>query len=142
MLSGRGRAIRLVGTAAILTALLAGTFLGDDDSFPFGPFRMYSVTNRTSGRVEAAHLEGVTVGGRRDEIDFASFGMRRAEIEGQEERFVNDPEQLQLLVEAYENKNHDGPELVELHLVQEVHQLERGRPVESTEKTIASWRGS
>jgi hypothetical protein len=132
----------MVGVTAVLTALLAGTFFGDDDSFPFGPFRMYSVTNRTSGLVEVAHLEGVTVGDRRREIDFASFGMRGAEIEGQTERFVNDPGQLQLLVEAYETKNPEGPQLVELHLVQEVHQLERGRPVETTEKTLASWPSS
>jgi hypothetical protein len=142
VLSARGRTLRMIAVGAILAALLTGTFFGNDDSFPFGPFRMYSVANRTSGNITATQLEGLTEGGVRVDIDFARFGLRRAEVEGQLDSFVADPDRLGLLVEAYENRNPDGPELAELYLVQEVHQLERGRPVETTETTLATWRGS
>ncbi len=142
MLSGRGRSIRLAATGGILIALLAGTFFGNDDSFPFGPFRMYSVANKTSGRITATQLEGVIGDGDRIDLQFANFGLRRAEVEGQLQRFLDDPAQLELLVEAYRNKNPGDPELRELYLVQESHQLEGGRPVETVETTLATWTGS
>jgi hypothetical protein len=142
MLSGRGRSIRMAATSGVLVALLAGTFFGNDDSFPFGPFRMFSVANKTSGLIRAPALEGVTTKGRHVDIGFARFGLRRAEIEGQLERFISDPADLALLVEAYETQNPDGPVLSELHLVEEVHRLERGRPVEASETTLAKWTRS
>jgi hypothetical protein len=142
MLSGRGRSIRMVATGGVLVALFAGTFFGNDDSFPFGPFRMYSVANKTSGLIRATELEGVTTAGRHLDIGFARFGLRRAEVEGQLERFIGEPADLELLVEAYETRNPDGPVLSELHLVEEVHRLERGRPVETTETRLATWTRS
>jgi hypothetical protein len=141
MLSGLGRSIRMAATGAVLVALLAGTFFGNDDSFPFGPFRMYSVANKTSGLIRATQLEGVTSNGGHLDIGFARFGLRRAEVEGQLERFIGDPAELELLVEAYEKRNPDGPALRGLHLVEEVHRLHRGRPVETTETTLATWSG-
>jgi hypothetical protein len=138
-LSKRGRAVRLVATTAVLVALLAGTFWGDDDSFPFGPFRMYSVANKTSGRITATRLDGVIGDGPRKEIDFGRFGLRRAEVEGRVDWLLRDPDRLELLAEAFENMDPDGPELTKLYLVEEVHQLEGGRPVDSSEETLAVW---
>ena len=41
-LSTRGRAVRVAATAVAALLLLLGTVWGQDDDFPFGPFRMYS----------------------------------------------------------------------------------------------------
>jgi hypothetical protein len=131
--------VRGVVTLAVLCALLLGTFWGNDDSFPFGPFRMYSVANRASGKVTATQLEGVLEGGVREQIDFTDFGLRRAEVEGQIDRFESDPGQLRLLVDAYESRNPEAPQLLELYLVQEVHQLRGGSPESVSQETLASW---
>ena len=132
----------MVATVAVLVALFAGTFWGNDDSFPFGPFRMYSVANRTSGIITATRLDGVIGGGEREAIDFGRFGLRRAEVEGRVDWLLQDPQRLELLAEAFERMNPDGPHLTKLYLVEEAHQLERGRPVESSRTTLATWTRS
>jgi hypothetical protein len=138
--TARGKYVRLAATAAVLIALLAGTFFGDDDAFPFGPFRMYSIANRTSGQVRTIRLEGRVAGGSRHEFDFGRFGMRRAEVEGQVDRLLAKPERMELLVEAYHNANPESPPLMKLYLVEEAHRLHRGRPAEVSQRTMLTWQ--
>ena len=55
-----GRQVRLVMTALVLVALLAGTVFGDDVHFPFGPFRMYSTTDRIDAPVNSPESRRLT----------------------------------------------------------------------------------
>ena len=76
----------LAAVTAVL--LLAGTFWGQDDDFPFGPFRMYSTAPdptpwRNPGR-------GGHVSGRVVRFTERNGGIRRAEIEGQQQESVAD----------------------------------------------------
>ena len=139
MLSPSGRLIRGLATLAVLGAVMVGTLWGDDDSFPFGPFRMYSIANRTSGQITSAFVEGVRAGGEEIRMDPSVLGLRRAEIEGQLPRFVAHPEDLRYILEAYRQKNPDAPKLIELRLMQEVNTLREGHTVATSERTLAVW---
>lgn len=133
---------RLIATILVIGALVGGTFWGDDDNWPFGPFRMYSIRNRLEGRVRTAHLELMLSDGSRikEEIDAGDFALRRAEIEGQMERFGRDPSLLRHLSFTYEMLHPGSPEVVGIRLYYEVSSLEAGRPAGLvTEITMAEW---
>ena len=124
---------------AALVALLVGTVIGDDDHFPFGPFRMYSTTNKLDGLVRAAHVEGTTEHGEIVELEWNDLGLRRAEVEGQIDRFQADPELLSSLAVAYSNHVEDAPRLVEIRLMQRLTKLRDGRPTTSSDIELARW---
>lgn len=62
-LSPWGRLVRLLVSVAYLSLLLAGTAFGDDDPFPFGPFRMYSTSTPPNGDVHIMALAARMPGG-------------------------------------------------------------------------------
>jgi hypothetical protein len=136
-----GRRARTLATGIIILLLLAGSIWGQDDHFPLGPFRMYSVSNRLDGRVTSLQLQGRLGGGPRREIEFGQFGLRRAEVQGQVARFyLGDWDSLLAhLARSYDRFHPRGPVLDELHLVYEVDTLEGGRPVAYEQRTLASW---
>lgn len=142
MLSGRGRSIRSWGAATIAVLLLLGTFLGQDDHFPFGPFRMYSTRNSLDGRVNASRLELRFAGGDAILIGISpgSVGLRRAEVEGQQDRFEARPQLLSHLAETYERLHPEEPRIVAVRLFDVVVKLEDGRPIGlPVEQTLATW---
>ena len=145
MLTAVQRRRRGAATALVLVVLVTGTFWGQDDHFPFGPFRMYSVRNRLDGKIRGARVEIVTADGRRAELSISpgTFGMRRAEVEGQVDRFRADPGLVGSLAVAFERFNPDEAPVRELRLFYQVTRLRGGRaqgPV--TEETIATWSRS
>jgi hypothetical protein len=142
MLTERARRARRAATVLVAALLLAGTFWGDDDHFPFGPFRMYSTTNEPSGTVKVIRFEGLTAEGATVTLRTGAFGLRPAEVDGQRSRFRQDPGLLRHLVTAYERFNPGEPQLVELRLLSGEHQLRNWRPVSYREETLAVWRRS
>ena len=140
VLTARDRAVRLVLTGLVLAALLAGTAWGDDDHFPFGPFRMYSTTNELNGTVNAIGFRAVNADGESLQPRAQDFGMRPAEINGQVSRFRSDPSLLAHLASAYSRLHPDAAPLVEIQLRYGLHQLRDGRPVSYTEQEVATWR--
>ena len=131
--------MRGVATVVVLVALLAGTAVGEDDHFPFGPFRMFSRTTKSTGRVTAARIEAVTADGQVVTIGHDRFGLRRAEVEGQIPRFRRDPELLRHLAVAYDEFNPDGIELVELRVVNDISRLTDGRVTSRETRVVAEW---
>ena len=81
-LGRRGRRTRLLATAVLFGALVAGSAWGDDVHFPFGPFRMYASTEALDGVTSWYVLVGVGPDGVRHEIPTSEVGLRRAELEG------------------------------------------------------------
>lgn len=125
---------------ALITGMLVGTFWGDDDNFPFGPFRMFSTTNKLDGHVDAAEVWGVTRDGKEILIEWEWIGLRRAEIEGQIPLFEKDPDLLQHVLTAYDHFNPDGPDLVGIKLRERVQWLRDGRPEgEPTIVLLSQW---
>ena len=138
-LTAAGRRARLAAVAVAVALLLAGTFWGDDDHFPFGPFRMYSVANELDGEVATVTFVATTSRHDRIEIGPEEFGLRPAEIEGQLPRLLQEPRALEGLVQAYEHLNTDPEDILVLRLVEEISILENGRPVATERKVLASW---
>ncbi|RJK92947.1 hypothetical protein [Vallicoccus soli] len=97
-----GRAARALVTLVVAVLLTAGTFWGDDDAFPFGPFRMYSTSSNTTGAISVAAIEARTDGGTWEpaHLNPWTVGMNRAEVEGQLDRIQADPALLGKLAEA------------------------------------------
>jgi hypothetical protein len=142
LLTTRGRVIRVLGMLVVLVPLLFGTFVGEDDAFPFGPFKMYAGTAHRDDPVPTMQFEGVTESGVRIDLKSLQFGLRPAEVEGQLERVRNDPSLLVAMVRAYEKRNPKAPKLVVFRVIHGVYRLEEGRPVDYTEETLAEWRRS
>jgi hypothetical protein len=111
-----GRRVRLLLTLAVAAVLVAGTFYGQDDWFPVGPFRMYATASRTTGSVTVPVLTGVAEDGRTFEVRAGELGLRRAELEGRMPRLRSEPELLAELVSVYEERWPGAPRLVELRV--------------------------
>lgn len=132
-----GRRVRLVATALVLGLLVAGSLWGADHDFPFGPFRMYATTGRTTGAVRTAALVGIR-DGQRLALQPELVGLRRAELEGQYARFQEDRRVLAAVARAFEER---GVRLDELRLVQRVRRIVDRRRVPGSEgRVIAVWR--
>ena len=139
-LTTRGRRIRIVATVAGLLLLLAGTFWGDDDEFPFGPFRMYASAPDPNGAAKDTRVEGVDVTGAVVAITEANSGIRRAEIEGQQGQYEADPSRLEQVAEAYREHTPGAPALREVRIVIRWHLVEDSRPTGTyTDEVLAAW---
>jgi hypothetical protein len=126
-LSPAARAARLVAVLAVLALVLAGTVWGDDDAFPFGPFRMYSTRADPDAPVISTRVVGLTAAGEEVRLSGGQVGLRRAEFEGQLPRIAENPELLGLLADSYADKHPDAADLVEVQVVQRRFELSSGQ---------------
>ncbi|MFY1619188.1 hypothetical protein [Micromonospora sp. WMMD736] len=142
-LTTRGRVTRLGVTALGLVLLLGGTFWGSDDDFPFGPFRMYATSNPPNAPAPDTRVEGVNSAGAVVDLDQNATGIRRAEIEGQQDRYATDPALLAEVADAYAERHPDAAALVEVRIVIRWHGIRAGRPTgRHTDETIVRWQVS
>jgi hypothetical protein len=115
-----------------LTLLFAGSAWGEDDHFPFGPFKMYARATKPDGRVAITTMVAVDQAGRSRELLAEDVGLRRAELEGQVPRLRADPSLLAPLAPAG---------TIELRLVSRGQRLRDGRPIGPvTDRPLAVWR--
>ena len=126
-LAPAGRVVRLAAAAVVLLVVLAGTVWGDDDAFPFGPFRMYSTRADPDAPVISTRVVGLTAAGEEIRLSGGQVGLRRAEFEGQLPRIEAHPELLGLLADAFAAHNPDAPPLVEVQVVQRRFELSGGQ---------------
>jgi hypothetical protein len=126
-LSPAARRGRLIATAVVLALLLAGTLFGDDDEFPFGPFRMYSTRADPDAPVVSTRTVGLTATGEEIRLSGGQVGLRRAEFEGQLDRIQERPELLGLLADSFADTHPSAPELVVVQVVQRRIELVDGR---------------
>jgi hypothetical protein len=138
-LSAAGRWTRIILALAVLATTIVGAVAGQDSDFPFGPFRMYSTRDDPNGTVASTWVDGVMADGRHVVVTGSTSGVRRAEIEGQLDRFVQDPQLLSALAGAYERR-HPGQRLVSLTIVTREYALVDGRATGGYTDTVrASW---
>lgn len=135
-----GKRVRNLLTAFVFAAAVAGSIRGEDDDFPFAPFRMYSTTTSPSGSVSLPFFEGVTASGVTLRFQTQELGLRSAEVLGQMERFRRNPNLLGHLARAHDLEGEAASHLVRLRLVQEVHSLRDGRPHSRSEEIVSVWR--
>ncbi|WP_084516707.1 hypothetical protein [Microtetraspora niveoalba] len=140
-LSGGGRAVRLVAAALCAALLVVGTFWGDDDAFPFGPFRMYSTSTPPNGNIHVMVLKARMPDGSWREVPLESVvvGVNRAEVEGRIPSFQAQPELVGRLVEAHDKLRPAEPRWTGARLVMRYLKLRERRFVGTEEKVVAEW---
>ncbi|MEV6811417.1 hypothetical protein [Micromonospora sp. NPDC051296] len=142
-LTSPGRTIRVAVTALGLTVLLAGTVWGDDDHFPFGPFRMYSTSDPADANVPDTRVEGVDLAGNLVDLGERATGIRRAEIEGQQAYYLADPARLREVADAYARRHPDAPQLAEVRIVIRWHDITDRRPTgQWSDETVVRWQAT
>lgn len=141
MLTDTGRRVRVAVSLLVAALTLAGTLVGQDDDFPFGPFRMYSTRDDPNGTVVSTRVEAVDAAGRVRTVDERSTGLKRAEVEGQVARFRARPELLGALSRAHDRLRPDEPAFAQVRVVERVYQLRDSRPTgQESERVVVSWR--
>lgn len=140
-LSARARHVRLVLAGVCVALLCVGTFWGDDDAFPFGPFRMYSTSTPPNGNIHVMVLEARMPDGswREVPLDSSAVGVNRAEVEGQIPRFQAAPALVGRLVEAHDRLRPAEPRWTGARLVMRYLKLRDRRFVGTEEKVVAQW---
>jgi hypothetical protein len=139
-LSVRGRGVRVLVTLVAGALLLAGTLWGTDDDFPFGPFRMYSTAPDPNGDARDTRVEGVDTEGRTVAITEGNSGLRRAEIEGQQQAYVDDPARMDQIISAYEVHSPSAIRLRTVRIVIRWHGIEHARPTGTwRDEVVAEW---
>lgn len=127
-------------TVVLVSLTMAGTLWGLDDDFPFGPFRMYSSARDLDAAVNDTWPWAVDETGQEVRLTDGRIGMRRAEIEGQLGRFRNEPERMELLAVAYEERHPDAPLVVEVQIRTRQIEMRAGSPTgEESVLVRAEW---
>lgn len=135
-----GKAIRITVTAVCLALIVAGTLWGQDDHFPFGPFRMYATTDKLNHPVGSSRMEAVSADGRRFVFRGGDTGARRAEIEGQMKRFRAHPSLLGSLARAYDRGRPKAKRLVQIQIIVRFYELKNGEPTgKHRDRTAVTW---
>lgn len=143
MLSAAARRRRTAATVVAAGMLLAGTLVGQDDDFPFGPFRMYSTRDDPDGVVRSLRVEAVDATGQVVVVPDSATGLRRAEVEGQAERFVRDPALLGQLSRAHDRLRPQDPAYDVVRVVVSQVRLRDSRPVGApSDAVLVSWSRS
>jgi len=135
-LSRRGVLVRLAAVVVGLTLVVAGTVNGQDDDFPFGPFRMYSTRDNPNGQVSELRVQLLLASGVVQDVTNASGAPRRAELEGRVGDLAAHPAELAKLAPFY--VTHASGPVRELRLVWLVHPLHHGRSAPPRTSLICS----
>jgi hypothetical protein len=142
-LTDRGRRIRVALTVVGALVLLTGTLWGQDDDFPFGPFRMFSTAPAPNQPAKDTRVEGVDSTGRVVQLTEGNSGIRRAEIEGQQQAYETDPSRLSQVATAYADRTPGAAPLREVRIVIRWQGVEHSRPTGTwTDQVIADWKQS
>lgn len=137
------RRLALLALLVVAALLLVGSLKGDDDAFPFGPFRMYSTANAPGGTITSITLEkrldGATAWTR---VTDGQIGMRRAEYEGQWRAIVADPSKLGDLAATYDGRHPGRAAVTDVRLVRTTSQLVNRQVSASSREILATWTAS
>lgn len=137
------RAARLVLLLVLAVLFAAGTAVGNDHWWPFGPWRMFSTSTPPSGSVIAMRIEiqaGDDPGWRTAPLEVTSVGLNRAEVEGRVPQITADPGMLGTLARSHSRLRPDEPPWRAVRLVRDETLLAEGAPTgERRSTTLASW---
>jgi hypothetical protein len=144
-LSRRGRAWRLGAVLGALALLVYGSVRGSDDLFPFGPMAQYSFRISPDGEVRALWVDADLADGshrRLDISDAGDLGVARAELEGQLDLIIADPQRLSELADAWARLHPDRPALTRIVVGQDVVHLHNGHESGRTSNVFTTWSAS
>jgi hypothetical protein len=128
----------------VLTALfLGGTFVGQDDWWPFSPWRMFSTSTAPSGSVTALRID-VLIGDdptwQPAPLTPSAVGLNRAEVEGRIPEITSHPEMLGTLAHSHSRLRPDEPAWRAIRVVRHEVQLANRAPTGVVrDTTLAQW---
>ena len=130
---------RFAATAAVVTTVCLGTWVGDDDWWPFAPMSQYAFSVRNDGVVNSLGMDAVTVDGEvvRVPLSKEMIGIERAEIEGQAPRIIAHPELLQDIAVLHSRRLPHQPAYAVIYLRNTSTQIGTGA---ATIYTLATWK--
>lgn len=138
-----GRAWRVLLFAVLTSLFLAGTAVGQDDWWPFGPWRMFSTSTPPSSAVYALRIEVQTAGAagwQPAALTPSSVGLNRAEVEGRIPEMTAQPAILATLARSHSRLRPDEPSWQAIRVVRREVLLADGAPTGAVrEKTLAQW---
>ncbi|GAA2161960.1 hypothetical protein GCM10009845_12810 [Pedococcus bigeumensis] len=129
---------RLAVTAAVVTTVCLGTWVGDDDWWPFAPMSQYAFSVRNDGVINSLTMDALTVDGEvvRVPLSKEMIGIERAEIEGQAPRIIAHPELLQDIAVLHSRRLPHQPAYAVIYLRNTSTQIGTGA---TTIFTLAWW---
>lgn len=140
-LSPRSLAWRALAILAGTLLIANGSFRGNDGDWPFASMGQFAFRTGTDDVIRSTFLAAVDQNGMLQRVALSpnNIGIARAEIEGQQTRFVADPALLSKLAENYAARHPGTPALTQLWLCQDVTKLHKGREAGTSEETIVGW---
>jgi len=142
-LGTRARAWRVALLVVLAGLFLAGTAVGDDPWWPFGPWRMFATSTAPSGAVYSLSIEMRETGSadwRPAPITPSSVGLNRAEIEGRVPQLTADPRLLGTLARAHARLHPKDRAWTGVRVVQSRILLDGQRPTGEVVRTVlATW---
>jgi len=142
-LSRAGIVWRTALAGILAVAFMAGTVLGQDSWWPFGPWRMYATATPATGAVAVLSIE-VRVAGdstwQPAPLRPDTVGLNRAEIEGRIPKVTQDPAMLGSLARTHSRLRPDQPAWVGVRVVRVEQVLVDRRPTgEVRRQVVVSW---
>jgi len=141
-LSATGVAVRIAGTVAALGVLAYGQVTDTNDLFPLGTLSQFATARDLNGTVRSTYLlaDTATEDGRRIAMNDRTIGVARAEVEGQLQRILDNPELMQSLIDGYAALKPNREPVQTLYLMRSVQRLEDGYVVgEPEEVELLRW---
>ena len=134
-----GAGWRSVVAVVLVVMTVVGAVALTDDNWPFAPFRMFAHAVKPDGRVVKVDFVGTTASGRSIHLDASAFGLRRAEVEGQQGHHARLTEaQMRALFDGW-NRTHARDPLVRLEFRQLGSDLVGRRPVRRFSRSLQTW---
>ena len=134
---------RALLTVVLAGLFLAGTLVGDDPWWPFGPWRMFSTATRPGGAVVAMSIQARTAEDPRwrpAPLDQTTVGLTRAEVEGRIPQIPTDPARLGTLAASHRRLRPQDPAWTGVRLVRRAAVLDGRSPTgEIRETVLAEW---
>ena len=143
-LGGAAKAWRTVVVLLLAGGFCAGSLVGDDDWWPFSPWRMFSTSQAPSGSVWSTGIEVQTAAepGRWQPAALTpeNTGLNRAEVEGRIPQIEGDPARLGTLAASHARLRPDAPAWTALRVVRRLIVVVDRRPTgEVRTEVLAQW---
>jgi hypothetical protein len=143
-LGGAAKAWRTVLVLLLAAGFCAGSLVGDDDWWPFSPWRMFSTSQAPSGSVWSTGIEVQTAAdpGRWQPAPLTpeNTGLNRAEVEGRIPQIEGDPARLGTLAASHARLRPDAPAWTALRVVRRLVVVVDRKPTgEVRTEVLAQW---
>jgi hypothetical protein len=143
-LGAASKAWRAVLVVLLAAGFCAGSLVGDDDWWPFSPWRMFSTSQAPSGSVWSTGIE-VQTADRPGQwqpapLTPANTGLNRAEVEGRIPQITADPGRLGNLAASHRRLRPDAPAWTALRVVRRLIVVVDRKPTgEVRTEVLAQW---